>query len=99
MEPTIVTTSSGGISIAYDYSTYLERIATSLESISSSLSAIETLSTGTGVRVDSAYDWTRPTEVYAWYNQNLDLFALSTSTVARVTEAINTVTSYMPKFK
>jgi hypothetical protein len=99
MEPTIVTTSSGGISIAYDYSTYLERIATSLESISSSLSAIESISTSTGVRVDSAYDWTRPTELYTWYNQNLDLFSLSTSTVERVIEAVNTVTSYMPKFK
>ena len=99
MAPTIVTTGTGGISIAYDYSSYLERIATSLESISTSLSTISSLSTSTGVRVDSAYDWTRASEVYSWYNQNLDLFAISTSTVTRVTNAINTVTSYMPKFK
>ena len=33
MEPTIVSTSTGAIAIAYDYSPYLERIATSLETI------------------------------------------------------------------
>ena len=33
MEPTIVSTSTGSISIAYDYSPYLERIASSLETI------------------------------------------------------------------
>lgn len=99
MEPTIVSTSTGGISIAYDYSAYLERIATSLESISTSLSTISTLSTTTGVRVEAPYDWTRPTEMYSWYNQNLDLFALSTSTVEKLTAVINTVTNYMPKFQ
>jgi hypothetical protein len=33
MEPTIVSTSTGAIAIAFDYSPYLERIATSLETI------------------------------------------------------------------
>ena len=99
MDPTIVTTSTGSIAIAYDYSVYLERIATSLESISSSLSTITALSTSTGIRVESPYDWTRPTEVYSWYNQNLDLFTLSTSTVERLTVAITTVTNFMPKFQ
>jgi hypothetical protein len=99
MEPTIVSTSTGSISIAYDYSIYLERIASSLESISTSLSTISALSTSTGIRVESPYDWTRPTEMYSWYNQNLDLFALSTSTVERLTAAISTVTNYMPKFQ
>jgi hypothetical protein len=99
MEPTIVSTGTGGISIAYDYSVYLERIATSLESISSSLSTISSLSTSTGVRVESSYDWTRPTEIYSWYNQNLDLFSASTATIERLVADINTVTSYMPKFQ
>jgi hypothetical protein len=39
MEPTIVTTSSGAIAIAFDYSPYLERIATSLETIAQYSSA------------------------------------------------------------
>ena len=99
MEPTIVSTSTGSISIAYDYSPYLERIATSLESISSNLSIIRAASTSTGIRVETPYDWTRPTEMYSWFNQNLDLFTLSTSTVERLTTVINTVTNYMPKFK
>ncbi len=33
MEPTVVTTSSGAIAVAFDYSPYLERIASSLETI------------------------------------------------------------------
>jgi hypothetical protein len=47
---TTVTTSTGGISAVYDYSSYLERIATSLESIAVSAKKIETLSTTTGIR-------------------------------------------------
>jgi methyl-accepting chemotaxis protein len=40
MEPTIVSTSTGAIAIAFDYSPYLERIATSLETISSNSNRI-----------------------------------------------------------
>ena len=50
MEPTIVSTSSGAIAIAYDYSPYLERIATSLELITESLNRIPAVfTTGTGI--------------------------------------------------
>jgi hypothetical protein len=36
MDPTIVSTGTGSIAIAYDYSGYLERIATALETIAGS---------------------------------------------------------------
>jgi len=123
MNPTIAFTGTGDISIAYDYSIFLERIATSLEtiatatvsisnslstleglvtatvSISNSLSTLEGLATSTGIRTESPYDWIMPTEVYSWYNQDLDLFTLSTSSVERLTAVISTVTNYMPKFQ
>lgn len=98
MDPTVVSTSTGSIAIAYDYSPYLERIASSLESISTSLSVIQTLATSTGVRTESPFDWTRPTEIYSWYNQNLALFSASTATIERLASDISTITNVMPKF-
>jgi hypothetical protein len=50
MEPTIVSTSTGAIAIAFDYSPYLERIATSLETIVGSLNRIPAVfTTGSGI--------------------------------------------------
>lgn len=88
---TTVTTSTGGISATYDYSAYLERIATSLETIAS-------VSTTTGVRITGPFDWLKTTEVYSWYNQNLDVLRPNASTVDRLVSDINTITNQMPKF-
>lgn len=108
MEPTIVTTSSGGISIAYDYSPYLERIASALETIAVSTSTLErvavsletikTISTTTGFRSESPYDWVKPTEVYDWYNQNLSTLITNTSTIDKLVSNISTITNSLPKF-
>lgn len=91
MTATIVTTSTGGIAIAYDYSPYLERIATALETLA-------VASTSTGIRTVGAYDWTRPTEVYSWYNQNLSPIAASSATANTLVNEITTITNSMPKF-
>jgi hypothetical protein len=88
---TSTTTSTGGIAAAFDYSPYLERIATALETIAS-------LSTSTGVRVAGPYDWLRPTEVYNWYNQDLNLLNPSTATINNIVSDVNTITGMLPKF-
>jgi hypothetical protein len=88
---TSITTSTGGIAAAFDYSPYLERIATALETIAS-------LSTGTGVRVAGPYDWLKPTEVYSWYNQNLSLLDPSTATISNIVSDLTTITNSLPKF-
>lgn len=91
MEPTKVTTSTGGISIAYDFSPYLERIAAALETIAIA-------STTTGIRSVGPYDWVTPTEVYDWYNQNLSSLIASTSTINTLVSNISTITNNLPKF-
>lgn len=91
MEPTTVTTSTGGISIAYDYSSYLERIASALETIA-------VASTTTGIRSVGPYDWVAPTEIYDWYNQSLSSLIASTSTLNTMVSNISTITNNLPKF-
>jgi hypothetical protein len=88
---TIVTTSTGGISAAYDYSSYFERIATALETIA-------TASTSTGIRMIGPYDWLKPTEVYSWYNQDLSTLRPSTDTINTIVSDVNTITNNLPKF-
>jgi hypothetical protein len=85
------TTSTGGISIAFDYSPYLERIASALETIAA-------VSTTTGIRTLGAYDWLKPTEVYSWYNQDLSPLTVSSSTVNKIVVGVNTITTSLPKF-
>lgn len=91
IEPTIVSTSTGGVAIAYDYSPYLERIASALERIA-------TASTTTGVRMVGPYDWLKPTEVYSWYNQDLSLLRPSTATINTIVVDVTTITNELPKF-
>jgi hypothetical protein len=103
---TVITTSTGGVAIAYDYSQILnsaiqnlENISSTLGTISSSLISIIDQARTTGIRTESSYDWVKPTEIYSWYNQQLDIISPSVDTAIRLTAAINTVTSYMPKFQ
>jgi hypothetical protein len=91
MEPTIVSTSTGSISIAYDYSPYLERIASSLERIAIA-------STTTGIRHVGPYDWVAPTEIYDWYRQDLSSLISSTATINTLFSNINTITNSLPRF-
>ena len=91
MEPTIVSTSTGSISIAYDYSPYLERIASSLE-------RIVVASTTTGIRHVGPYDWVLPTEIYEWYRQDLSALISSTATINTLFSNINTITNNLPRF-
>jgi hypothetical protein len=74
-----------------EYDSYLERIATALETIAAA-------STGTGIRTIGPYDWLKPTEVYNWYNQDLSLLKPSTSTIDKIVTDVNTITNNMPKF-
>lgn len=117
---TTATTSTGAISIAFDYSTYYERMATALETIAtnstsianniqlvansistltSQVAVIGMLSTSTGIRTTSPYDWSRSVELYSWYNQHLDVLRPTTATINTLVADINTVTSYLPKFQ
>lgn len=86
-----VWTGTGSISIALDYSSYLERIASALETIAA-------VSTTTGIRTVGAYDWTLPTEIYSYYYQDLALLTSNTATLTKLFSNINTVTSNLPKF-
>lgn len=107
--PTIVTTSTGGIAIAFDYSPYYERMATSLETISSTLDTISTsletitsLGTTTGIRTSSPYEWTMGVELYDWYISQQNSLTTSSYTNTNFTSlvsAINSITSNLPKYK
>lgn len=88
---TIVTTSTGGVAVAFDYSSYFERIATSLEKI------VE-LSTSTGIRTMGAYDWVRPTDTYSWYSQDQTTLVESTASVETLASNITNITNNFPKF-
>lgn len=91
MEPTVVTTSTGGVAIAYDYSPYLERIAIALENIA-------VASTTTGIKSVGPYDWIKPTEIYDWYNQKLTALITSTATIETLVSNISTITNNVPRF-
>jgi hypothetical protein len=96
---TTVTTSTGGISAVYDYSSYLERIASSLESIAVSAKKIETLSTTTGIRSYSAYDWIKPLEMISWYGQEYGISSYSTTGTQKLVSIINSLTNQVSKFE
>lgn len=96
---TTVTTSTGGISAVYDYSSYLERIASSLESIAESAKKIEVLSTTTGIRSYSAYDWIKPVEMISWYGQEYGLTSYSTTGTETLISIINSLTNQVSKFE
>jgi hypothetical protein len=112
MEPTIVSTSTGSISIAYDYSPYLERIAASLETIAfyssttnASLGVIAnhvetlvTISTTTGIRTEGAYGWIAPVEMISWYSQGFGLDTINTTGTNQLISIINSLTSSVSKF-
>ncbi len=91
MEPTVVSTGTGSISIAYDYSPLLERIATALETIA-------VASTTTGIRHVGPYDWVAPTQIDDWYKQDLSSLISSTATINTLFSNINTITNNLPKF-
>ena len=88
---TIVTATTGGVAIAFDYSPYLERIASSLERI------VE-LSTSTGIRTVGQYNWTKPVDIYSWYNQSQNTLTQSTSTVEALLSDVTTIANNLPKF-
>jgi hypothetical protein len=78
---TSVTTSSGGISLAYNYTGELNTITNHLSSISASLTGINSslsrvaeslekisvLSTTTGIRLHNAHEYTPMVDLYDWY--------------------------------
>lgn len=91
---TIVTTSTGGIAVAFDYSPYLERIASALERI------VE-LSTSTGIRTVTPYEWSNGVDLYNWYIQQgyaLTTGTNTTSTVAGFADAAKFISGQMPRF-
>lgn len=62
---------ANGISIAYDYSPYFERIATALENISlnsnevvSNITILTTAATGNGIHMLSPYSWIPMVNMY-----------------------------------
>lgn len=62
---TVVFDSNGGVAI--DYSSFYERIATAMETIATSVSSIETMASGTGIKTQGVYDWVLLSSVYKLY--------------------------------
>lgn len=96
--PLQVSTSTHNIAIAYDYSTYYERMATALETIATKLTSIEQLSTSTGVRVVGPYDWTQGVESYNWYILQNHGFTTSTVTLNQLNTLIQNMKSVAGQF-
>lgn len=99
MDPTIVSTGTGSIAIAYDYSVYLERIATANERIAASIEKIAEVSTTTGVRSYGAYDWIKPLEMISWYGQGLGPLSISTASISQLVSVISSLTNNVSKFE
>ena len=95
--PTIETTSTGGIAIAYDYSPYYERIATSLESIATDVHSVVT----SGINVTNRYDWVNA--IYAYdciiSQGNALTTSSNTASITSLISAVNDITNNFPKFK
>lgn len=93
------TTNLSSISTAVDkLSSSSNIISQVLQQISSATNLFMTLSTSTGIRTESPYDWTRPTEIYSWYNQNQTTLVESTETIETLVYNITTITNNVPKF-
>lgn len=93
--PTIVTSSTGSIAIAYDYSPYLERIATSLETLA-------TLASTTGIRNNNPYDWAPGVDMYEWYirqGNQLTTGSYTATNFTKFVQAVESLTDNLPKFK
>jgi hypothetical protein len=123
MTPTVVSTGTGSISIAYDYSAYYERLATAAESaaislnsstgylrnisvdldaIAANLQIITTISTSTGIHTNSPYDWATGINLFQWYVQQgntLSSSSVTTTVFTKLLQAIDGITTNMPKFK
>ena len=83
----------GGIAI--DYTSYLERIATSLETLAH-------ISTSTGIRTVSPYDWVPGIENYDWYIQQsntLTTTSYTATTFTKFIQAVDSIAGNLPKFK
>ena len=95
--PTIETTSTGGIALAYDYSPYYERIATALESIATDVHTI----VSSGVEVTNRYDWVNAIYAYDWFVNNGHTLTTGTNaaSVTALVNAVNNITANLPKFK
>lgn len=51
-------------SIAIDYSPFYERIATAMESVATSITSIQGLAEGNGIRVVTPYEWVTLISIY-----------------------------------
>ena len=100
MEPTIVSTSTGGISIAYDYSVYLERIATALEAIVESIQPTPVQDiVGAGVK---EVTFNGPISVEGTPTITIsapDIFNGTTATASLVLNEFNTVTNIVLEYQ
>ena len=90
---TIITTSTGGI--ALDYSPFLERIASALETIVQ-------VSTTTGIRVMNPYDYIQGIDSFNWYVKLGNTLTTTTTTstaFSNYIDAIDSLSKQLPKFK
>ena len=99
--------SAGGSSgIAFNYSPYYERIANSLEivalnstAISSSLTTITTLATGSGIHMVGPYEWLNYASLYHLYVEQGKLDNLSNVSPADQATALALLQQYVDKIK
>lgn len=104
-----VTTSSGGIAIAFDYTrelttvtNYLSSITNSLDRIAVSLERISSLSTTTGIRLHNAHEYTTMLDLYDWYivqKNELKTEAFTSTEFVSFVRSLSSITNYMPRFK
>lgn len=70
---TVVTSTTASVSIAYNYSEHLSRVVIALETIATCLNTLtQYMSTGTGVRTVSPYDWIQGMQLDKLFDKHYD---------------------------
>jgi hypothetical protein len=86
-------------SIAIDYSSYYERIATAIEEIAANTSNITNLANTTGIKTVSPYEWIELVSIYKYLIEDGTILQPASVTPAEVEEAKEKITEYLAKIK
>lgn len=86
-------------SIAIDYSTYYDRIATAVESISNDVNVIKTLAETTGIKTISPYKWMELVSIYKYLIEDGTILPPPSVTASEIEQAIENMIAYIDKIK
>lgn len=77
-------------------------INSSLNRLATSIEALTTLSTGTGIRINDPSAYTTLIDLYDWYitqENPLETSSFTSTEFVNFVQAVSSITNYMPRFK